>query len=177
MNTSARTLAFASLLSALAFAAPMKVNGGTVSYTAKGNMGMSCDGSTTAFTVDQDDKNVTITVQAATLDSKLELRDKHIKENYLHTDKFPTATLVIEKACLALPESGEKSGECPAAFTMHGTTHGTQVKYTAKVSGGTTEIQANFTARMAQHGIPEVKWQMIKIKDDVEVKANFKVAR
>ncbi len=177
MNITVRIFAPVAFLSALTAAAPLAVSNGTVSFTAKGNMGMTCDGSTSAVKVDEDASAYTVTVQTGTLDSKLELRDKHIKERYLETPKFPTSVIVIDKACLALPESGDKAGECPGTFTLHGQTKPATVKFKAKVAGKVTEIDASFTAHMAQHGIEEVKWAMVKIKDDVEVHAKLTVTR
>jgi polyisoprenoid-binding protein YceI len=162
---------------AAAAAAPLSVKGASVSFAAKANVGMVIEGTTSAITVDEDAKNVTLTVALANLTTGVELRDKHMKENYLQVAKFPEAKLVIERACLALPESGEKSGECPGAFTLHGQTKGVTVKYKATVAGKMTDVDATFTANFVDHGVEEPKYMGIKVKPTVDVKARFGASR
>jgi polyisoprenoid-binding protein YceI len=165
------------LVAAGASAAPLAVKGASVSFSAKANVGMVIEGTTSAITVDEDAKNVTLVVPLAAVTTGVELRDKHMKEKYLEVDKHPEARLVIERACLALPESGEKSGECPAAFTLHGQTKGVTVKYKAVVSGKSTEVDASFTANFVDHGVEEPKYMGIKVKPTVDVKARFGATR
>ena len=164
-------------IAASAQAAPLKTKDATISFSAKANVGMVIDGTTSAIAVDEDAKNVTLTVATGTLTTNVELRDKHMKETYLETPKFPEAKLIIEKSCLALPEAGEKAGECPAAFTLHGETKGVTVKYKAKVAGGSTEVDASFVANFIDHGVQEPKYMGIKVKPLVDVKAKFSAAR
>jgi polyisoprenoid-binding protein YceI len=161
----------------VAQAAPLKVKDATIAFSAKANVGMVIDGTSTAITVDEDAKNVTLTVATGTLTTNVELRDKHMKETYLETSKFPEAKLIIEKTCLALPEAGEKAGECPAAFTLHGETKGVTVKYKAKVAGGSTEGDASFVANFIDHGVQEPKYMGIKVKPQVDVKAKFATSK
>jgi len=158
-------------------AAPLKVKDASITFSAKANVGMVIDGTTSAIAIDEDAKNVTLTVATGTLTTNVELRDKHMKETYLETPKFPEAKLIIEKSCLALPESGEKAGECPAAFTLHGETKGVTVKYKAKVAGGATEVDASFVANFVDHGVQEPKYMGIKVKPQVEVKAKFTTSK
>jgi polyisoprenoid-binding protein YceI len=164
-------------LSSLAVAAPLPVKGATIAFAAKANVGMVIEGTTSAIVVDEDAKNVTLTVAVGTLTTGVELRDKHMKETYLEAPKFPEAKLVIEKSCLALPEAGEKSGECPAAFTLHGETKGVTVKYKAAVTGKNVDVDANFVANFVDHGVQEPKYMGIKVKPLVDVKAKFSAAR
>jgi polyisoprenoid-binding protein YceI len=163
--------------SSLALAAPVAVKGASIGFAAKANVGMVIEGTTSAITVDEDAKNVTLTVSVGSLTTGVELRDKHMKETYLEAPKFPEAKLVIEKGCLALPESGEKSGECPAAFTLHGETKGVTVKYKAAVAGKSVDVDASFVANFLDHGVQEPKYMGIKVKPLVDVKAKFTAAR
>lgn len=162
---------------ALASAAPLAVKGATVSFAAKANVGMVIEGSTSTVTVDEDPKNVTVVVPLVGLSTGVDLRDKHMKDNYLEVAKFPEAKLVVERACLALPEAGAKAGECAGAFTLHGQTKGVTVTYKASVAGGATEVDANFTVNFVDHGVAEPKYMGIKVKPTVEVKARFTAVR
>jgi polyisoprenoid-binding protein YceI len=165
------------LVAAAASAAPLAIKGAAVSFSAKANVGMVIEGTTSTIAVEEDAKNVTLVVPLGTVTTGVELRDKHMKEKYLEVDKHPEAKLVIERACLALPEGGEKSGECPGAFTLHGQTKGVSVKYKATVAGKSTEIDASFTANFVDHGVEEPKYMGIKVKPAVDVKARFSAAR
>lgn len=165
------------LVSTLAPAAPLAVKGASVGFAAKANVGMVIEGTTAAIAVDEDAKNVTLTVSLTSLTTGVELRDKHMKETYLEVPKFPEAKLVIEKSCLSLPEAGEKSGECPGAFTLHGETKGVTVKYKASVAGKSVDVDASFVANFLDHGVQEPKYMGIKVKPLVDVKAKFSAAR
>jgi polyisoprenoid-binding protein YceI len=165
------------LVASVASAAPLAVKGASVSFAAKANVGMIIEGSTSAITVDEDAKNVTLVVPLANVSTGVDLRDKHMKDNYLEVAKFPEAKLVIERACLALPEAGEKSGECAAAFTLHGQTKGVTVKYKASVTGKATDVDASFTVNFVDHGVEEPKYMGIKVKPTVDVKAHFTASR
>jgi len=165
------------LVAAGSAAAPLAVKGASVTFSAKANVGMVIEGTTSAITVEEDAKNVTLVVPLATVTTGVDLRDKHMKERYLEVDKHPEAKLVLERACLALPEGGEKAGECPGAFTLHGQTKGVTVKYKAVVSGKSTEVDATFTANFLDHGVEEPKYMGIKVKPAVDVKARFGASR
>lgn len=160
-----------------AYGAPLAVKGATVGFAAKANVGMVIEGSSSSIAVDEDGKNVTLTVSIASLTTGVELRDKHMKETYLEAPKFPEAKLVIEKGCLALPEAGEKSGECPGAFTLHGETKGVSVKYKASVVGKSVDVDAAFVANFVDHGVQEPKYMGIKVRPLVDVKAKFSATR
>jgi polyisoprenoid-binding protein YceI len=171
-----RLLSFV-FVASVASAAPLAVKGASVSFAAKANVGMIIEGSTSAITVDEDAKNVTLVVPLANVSTGVDLRDKHMKDNYLEVAKFPEAKLVIERACLALPEAGEKSGECAGAFTLHGQTKGVTVKYKASVTGKATDVDASFTVNFVDHGVEEPKYMGIKVKPTVDVKAHFTASR
>ena len=165
------------LVPAAAYAAPLVVKGSVVSFSAKANIGMVIEGATSTIAVDEDAKNVTLVVPLGTVTTGVELRDRHMKEKYLEVAKYPEARLVIERACLSLPESGDKSGECPGAFTLHGQTKGVTVKYKATVVGKGTDVDASFTANFVDHGVEEPKYMGIKVRPTVDVKARFSAAR
>ena len=176
VSRSAPLLAFV-LVASVSSAAPLAVKGASVSFGTKANVGMVIEGTTASITVDEDAKNVTLVVPLTNLTTGVDLRDKHMKEKYLEVEKFPEAKLVIERACLALPEAGEKSGECPGAFTLHGQTKGVTVKFKASVTGKSTEVDASFTANFVDHGVEEPKYMAIKVKPTVDIKARFTAAR
>ncbi len=167
------------LVSSGAFGAPVRVKDSGISFVAKANVGLVIEGTTSALLVSEDAKNVTLVVELGGLTTGVDLRDKHMRERYLEVPKFPTASLVIEKACLALPEAGDKSGECAGAFTLHGETKGVVVKFKATVtgSGATTSVDASFSANFMDHGVEEPKYLGIKLKPTVEVRAKFTASR
>lgn len=89
----------------------------------------------------------TLTVDLTTVDSGDSTRDEHMRESYLHTDEYPTATFIAtEPVNVASVTEGLITVEIPGELTIHGVTQNTVLTLEATVSGedivavGTTEI-------------------------------------
>jgi polyisoprenoid-binding protein YceI len=115
------------------------------------------------------------------LNSGVSLRDKHMKEEYLETPKFPEAKLVIKE--LKLSGNPEKDGFEAKGFTFTGdfTVHGVTKPLTGtidlKTANGETTGDANFDIKMSQYGFREAKWLGMSVNDDVQVKAHLQAKK
>jgi polyisoprenoid-binding protein YceI len=99
----------------------------------------------------------TISIDAATVDTGVDLRTTHAREEYLHVDKFPRITVALDRVLAASP-----SGPGAIAFRAHGTlgligkTHAIEITGTMKkpdaaaltrlgLSGEVLLVQADFS--------------------------------
>jgi polyisoprenoid-binding protein YceI len=137
----------------------------------QGSSGMPCTGN---FDV-QGEKlvNAKFAMNLTSLDTGIELRNKHLRENYLHTDKFPEASLSIEKISdlgkQLKGNSGEKSQFTPV-LTLRGKS--------APISGATYEIEgkivkSEFRIELTDFDIERPMFMGIKVVDAVIVRVQF----
>ena len=87
----------AGLTFALAAQAAFSGAGDTdVRFQAVGPAGLTIDGEGTGLTVNEEGGKVKMVAALTGLKTGMALRDKHLK-NYLHVDKHPQATLVVDR--------------------------------------------------------------------------------
>ncbi|RYG63316.1 YceI family protein, partial [bacterium] len=159
MRRSAST-AFLGLVSALvfapalAFAAFTKTGTPQVTFLATGPGGLKIEGKTSELNVAEEGGNVKISVPLANVDTGINLRNKHMREKYLETDKFPNAELTVARSALQLPEDGkEVSGTANGQLTIHGQTKPVAVRYTNRRSGKTYDVQGSTRVNMNEYGV------------------------
>ena len=75
-------------------------------FQAVGPAGLTIDGDGTGLAASEEGGKLKLVAPLTGLKTGIGLRDKHLK-NYLHVDKHPTATLVVERGSLKLPGDGE----------------------------------------------------------------------
>ena len=122
-----------------------------------------------------DGRNLTGTarIKLDTFDTGMELRNKHMKEKYLETQKFPEADLVITK--LTLPESatGETFNAEGVPFTGDLTLHGVKKPVTGtssvKRTASAIELAFEFSVPMESYGIETPSFMGIKVTKDVSI--------
>lgn len=93
---------------------------------------------------------LTATLLLKSLDTGIALRNKHLTEKYLQTEKWPTATLKIPTTAIApvldAPGITSWKGNFTGALTLHGNTKDLKGDYTIELDGDsyrwwfTTEI-------------------------------------
>lgn len=115
------------------------------------------------------------------LDSGVSLRDKHMKDEFLETSKFPEAKLTFKDLKLSgHPESkgySQKALPFKGQFTVHGVTQ--PVNGTIDLDGGGELFkgQAEFKIKMSQYKFREPKWLGMSVDDEVQVKAQIDVSK
>ena len=114
-----------------------------------------------------------VSFDLTTLKTGIDMRDRHMKEKYLETGKFPRATLKI--MTLALPSESTN-----AAFTAENLPftgklllHGVEkpISGTTRVSrsGATAQAQAIFKIKLTDYGVEIPKFAGITVAEDVDV--------
>jgi len=92
----------------------------------------------------------------------MDLRDKHMREKYLETGKYPKATLTIEG--VELPKQGDfKFG---GKLALHGKTN--QVNGDCTLSD-TTKLECKFKILLSDYAIAIPEWKGVTIAKDVSI--------
>lgn len=139
----------------------------------QGSSGVPCTGD---FEV-QGEKlvNAKFVMKVTSLETGIELRNKHLKENYLHTEKYPEALLSIDNISDLSKQlkgnSGQKSKFTPV-LTLRGKS--------APISGATYEIvgktvKSEFKLELLDFEIERPMFMGIKVVDSVIVRVQFEM--
>ncbi|HMA94717.1 MAG TPA: YceI family protein [Polyangiaceae bacterium] len=141
-----------------------------VTFHATGPGGLAIEGTGTDVTVREQDKTVQVSVGLGALKTGIDLRDRHMKEKYLETPKYPRAELTVARSKLALPGEGDADG----SLTLHGVTRPVRVHYIAK--GTEKELLVNGTLKlnMKEFGIQVPSYLGVTVKPDVSVNVRFR---
>jgi polyisoprenoid-binding protein YceI len=131
-----------------------------------------------------DSIDVVVEVELASLDTGLEIRNRHMRDNHLHTDRFPKAVFRgggISGLDRQRLDPGER-----VSFTIHGTLdlhdveHGMQAAvtmiYNVDDTGTWLDLIARFEVSLADYDIPRPSFLVMKLNDIQAVKVEL-VAR
>lgn len=165
------TLASLFALSAQAIAY-QKTGSAEVKFIAKGPAGLEIVGKGSELNVKESGDTVTVVVPLGKIDTGIELRNKHMREKYLETGKFPNAELVVKKGDIKVPSSG---GTMDGNLTIRGKTKAVKVKYSASDKGGNIAVEGSMNIRFTDFGIEEPSFMGASVKPDIQIAANFSV--
>jgi len=157
-------------ITAVAHAKLGRTGDAQVQFTASGPAGMSIVGTTSDLTVSETDTEYVIVVPLKNLDTKIELRNKHMREKYLEVDKYPNAELHVEKS--GIQRTGA-AAQANGQLTIHGKTKASPFSYTAKPDGSVT---GSVHVNMKDFGITQPGYAGITVKPEVDVTVAFRVA-
>jgi polyisoprenoid-binding protein YceI len=105
-------------------------------------------------------KNVTLALDD--LKTGISLRDKHMKEKYLETEKYPTATLKAAKG---------KGGRFVGILAVHGVEQ--KINGTYEISG--SELTTKFKTKASGYHISKASYMGVGVVDDVDVTVTIPV--
>lgn len=176
MNRSRLALSL-SVISVFAFGAVAQAKlssagGAAVEFHAVGPVGLKITGKSSVVQVDSDDKNVTVTVPLANLDTGMSLRNTHMKDKYLETAKYPNAVLVVPKAGAGYPNGG--SGNAQGNLTLHGVTKPVTFHYDVKKEGAEFAVRGTVHINMNDYKIEQPSFAGATVKPDVDVDISFR---
>jgi polyisoprenoid-binding protein YceI len=119
-----------------------------------------------------------VAVDLASIDTGIGLRNRHMRENHLHTDEFPDAVFAGSMAWPAelgaLVEGQTASLEFSGQFELHGVSRSRTIPVQMTLGAdGSLEARAEFTVSLAAHGIPRPKFLMLKLADEQQVEINL----
>lgn len=112
------------------------------------------------------ESSVSITVDMTSLDTGNSLRNREMKELYLHTPKFPTASFKSVSVAGALPDINV-TGD----FTLHGVTKRMTIPvHAALLPDGRIHATTSFKVKMPDFGISVPHNILVTVEDMVPVK-------
>jgi polyisoprenoid-binding protein YceI len=116
---------------------------------------------------------VSVTIDMGSLDTGVSLRNKEMKESYLETPKFPTATFksvsVAGPASIAAGQPADVS--VTGDFTLHGVTKRMTVPVrVVLLADGRLHATANFNVKMPDFGIHVPHNILVTVEDQVPVR-------
>lgn len=171
----------ATLAAVVAFPSPAdatlgNARDGAVTFFAKGPAGLKIEGKTSEISVSEKDGKVSFVVPLGNLDTGIGLRNKHMREKYLETAKYPNAELVVERSALRFAEDGKESaGTAPGTMTIHGKTRPVTVTYKARRSGNSYQVDGGVALDMNQFGIEVPSYAGVTVKPDIDIVVRTKV--
>jgi polyisoprenoid-binding protein YceI len=167
------------LLAALpAMAQVERVGDATATFNGKGPGGFKLEGKTNELSIKDDGQTVTYVVPLASLKTGIDLRDRHMREKYLQTDKYPDAVLVVPWSGIRLPESGQAVTQTVTGqMSLHGRTKDVPVTYTVRKKGDVYETTGRVPLNIKDFGIDIPSYLGVTVKPDIETSVAFSFKR
>lgn len=97
----------------------------------------------------------------------IDLRDSHLKDNYLEVAKFPMAKVTFNNVRLQ-----DKENDFVAELTLHGVTK----KISGKAQRENDRVKANFTVDLNDFAIKIPSYQGITVAQDVVISVDLKTS-
>ena len=121
-----------------------------------------------------------LAVDLRTLDTGIDLRNEHLRQNYLEVDKgpgFDTATLSEIDLKGFSPDAPEGKGSFGGLLTLHGVTKTVTGAVDVRQVGAGLRVKASFPVNLSDYSIRKPRYLGIGVKDIVQVEVAFAVTR
>ena len=172
-RTAYSLVAILCVLPGLAWAV-LKASDAKVSFTCVGPGGLHFQGTTSELNVEEQGGALVLKVPLGKLSTGIGVRDGHMREKYLETDKYPEAQLSVPRAALKFPAEGEKvEATAPGTMTIHGTSKPVTFHYKAVRHGAAYEVSGDVDINMNDYGITTPSYLGITVKPPVDISATF----
>jgi polyisoprenoid-binding protein YceI len=146
-----------------------------VVFKATGPGGLSFEGKSSSANLKESGNSVVVSVKLDTLVTGIDLRDRHMKEKYLETGKYPTAILEVEKPKLQLPSGKAVSATVDGKLTLHGVTRPVKVNYHADGDSKQAKVEGTMRINMNEFKIEVPSYLGVTVKPNVDITVNLAV--
>lgn len=130
-----------------------------------------------SFTVDAKNGLVSgeVTVKLDDFATGISLRDRHMKEKYLETAKYPEGKFVANTLSLAgvHAESKNSGFALPGTLTIHGKSRPATADTKIKAVAGTIEVRSSLETTLSDFDIAVPEYAGVKVADKVKVEISF----
>lgn len=121
---------------------------------------------------------VRIAVDLASLKTGIGMRDTHMRERHLETEKHPQAVFTGSKVVAATPTALAPGGTArvtvAGSFDLHGVSREVELPVDlALAADGTLTVRAQFTVLLTDHQIDRPKVLMLKLADEQQVRVSL----
>ncbi len=110
---------------------------------------------------------VSVAVDMASLETGMALRDRHMRENHLQVDKFPTGTFaggnLADLSATSLTSGAPVTGTITGQLTLHGVEHQITAPVELSLKDGSLHVVAHFAVKLADYAIPRPQMLMMKL--------------
>jgi len=147
-----------------------------VTFHAKGPVGLGIDGRGSDVKLADTAGSVDVIVELGSLQTGIALRDRHMREKYLETQKYPTAKLHVDKSAIRFP-TGSKTVNVQSSgvLTLHGVTKRVPFRYAATGTPQRARVDGHLHVNMNDFNIRIPSYLGVTVKPDVEVAVKFGV--
>lgn len=115
-----------------------------------------------------------IEVDLRTLDTGIGLRNRHMRENYLETDKYPMTTFKGKLTKADKLQDGKYNVAAEGNIFIHGVTKPITIKgVMIPVQGGGYRVQSNFEVKLSDFNIPIPQLMFLKISEIMKLNLDF----
>ncbi len=115
-------------------------------------------------------------VDLNSVDTGIGLRNRHMRENYLHTDKYPITHFTGKMTKVEKKTDQEYSVTAEGKFYVHGVEkQKTAIGVMKKVKNNQYKITTKFTVALTDHNIEVPSIMFYKIDEDMEIILEFYV--
>lgn len=111
-------------------------------------------------------------VDLRTLDTGIGLRNRHMRENYLETDKFPMAKYK-GRIVKAVPQGQSVNVTVEGRMFIHGVTQPLTVQGRMFPETNGYRVQAATAVKLTDYNIPIPKLMFMKISEDIRLTLDF----
>lgn len=136
-----------------------------VAFKAVGPGGLGIEGKGTDVSVKEQGDVIVATVGLGSLKTGIDLRDSHMKEKYLETQKYPSAVFTVDRAKVQSPGEGDVEGK----LQLHGVTKNVKVHYKATGSDKESTVTGTAHVNMKDFRIEVPSYLGVTVKPDVTV--------
>jgi polyisoprenoid-binding protein YceI len=145
-----------------------------VSFVAIGPAGLRIEGKSTDLQVTDRPDALVVTVPLAKLETGISLRDSHMREKYLESQKYPNAQLAVARSAIKFPAQGQTTeGTVPATLALHGQSKTVPVHYKATRKGNAYEVKGDLKVDFREFGIAIPSYLGATVKPPVDVNVAF----
>ena len=171
--------AIVALALALPALAKLSLSGGKeVSFHAVGPAGLAIEGKGEDVKLHENAKEIAIVVGLNSIKTGIGLRDRHMKEKYLETHKYPNATLRVAKSKIQFPSGGKAVKTASSGkLTLHGVTRPVKFNYRASGSENRASVEGDLHVKMTEYGIEVPSYLGVSVKPDVDIAVKFQVVK
>lgn len=146
-----------------------------VVFKATGPAGLSFEGKNRNVALTESGNNVVLTVKIDGFTTGIALRDRHMKEKYLETSKYPTARFEVDKSKLKFPSGGSVSGSTEGKLTMHGVTRPVKISYRAEGDSKRAKVEGSAQLNIKEFNIDVPSYLGVTVKPNVDVQVQLGV--
>jgi polyisoprenoid-binding protein YceI len=119
-----------------------------------------------------DNSDVYFEVDLRTLDTGIGLRNRHMREDYLHTDKFPYAR--YKGSIVRVQRSGrDNTVAVRGTMDIHGVTRQMDINATLTLTNNGYRVKSSFQIKLPDHDIPIPRFMFLKISEVMRLELDF----